>query len=137
MKRIGIWMDKKKAQIMRLHEEEEKFEILFSNLDFLKPTGGSRTRLAKWGPQDVVHDSKYLAKEKQQLKTYFNNLADAIGDADAIALFGPTDTNQKFKKDIERNHKALTKNLKAITKSDSMTKNQVKALVRDYFRHLR
>ena len=137
MKRIGIWMDKEKTQIVRLHEEEEKFEILYSNLDFFKPTGGSRTRSAKWGPQDVIHDSKYLAKEKQQLKTYFNNLADAIGDADAIALFGPADTNQKFKKDLERNHKALAKKLKAITKSDSMTENQVKELVRDYFRRLR
>ena len=134
MKHIGIWMDKEKAQIVRLHEEAEEFETLYSNLDFFKPSGGSRTRSAKWGPQDVVHDSKYLAKEKQQLKTYFNNLADAIGDADAIALFGPADTNQKFKKDLERNHKALAKKLKAITKTDSMTENQVKALVRDYFR---
>ncbi len=134
MKRIGIWMDKEKAQIVRLHEEVEEFETLYSNLDFYKPSGGSRTRSAKWGPQDVVHDSKYLAKEKQQLKTYFNNLADAIGDADAIALFGPAETNQKFKKDLERNHKALAKKLKAITKTDSMTENQVKALVRDYFR---
>jgi hypothetical protein len=134
MKHIGIWMDKEKAQIVRLHEEAEEFETLYSNLDFFKPSGGSRTRSAKWGPQDVVHDSKYLAKEKQQLKTYFNNLVNAIGDADAIALFGPADTNQKFKKDLERNHKALAKKLKAITKTDSMTENQVKALVRDYFR---
>ena len=134
MKHIGIWMDKEKAQIVRLHEEAEEFETLYSNLDFFKPSGGSRTRSAKWGPQDVVHDSKYLAKEKQQLKTYFNNLADAIGNADAIALFGPAETNQKFKKDLERNHKALAKKLKAITKTDSMTENQVKALVRDYFR---
>jgi len=134
MKRIGIWMDKEKAQIVRLHEEVEEFETLYSNLDFYKPSGGSRTRSAKWGPQDVVHDSKYLAKEKQQLKTYFNNLVNAIGDADAIALFGPAETNQKFKKDLERNHKALAKKLKAITKTDSMTENQVKALVRDYFR---
>ena len=134
MKHIGIWMDKEKAQIVRLHEEAEEFETLYSNLDFFKPSGGSRTRSAKWGPQDVVHDSKYLAKEKQQLKTYFNNLVNAIGDADAIALFGPAETNQKFKKDLERNHKALAKKLKAITKTDSMTENQVKALVRDYFR---
>lgn len=134
MKQIGIWLDKEKAYIVRLTNEHEEFETLYSNLDFFKPSGGSRTRSAKWGPQDVVHDSKYLAKEKQQLKTYFNNLVNAIGDADAIALFGPAETNQKFKKDLESNHKALAKKLKAITKTDSMTENQVKALVRDYFR---
>lgn len=134
MKRIGIWMDKEKAHIVRLKEETETFETIYSNLDFFKPSGGSRTRSAKWGPQDVVHDSKYLEKEKQQLKTYFNNLADAIGDADAIALFGPADTNEKFKKELENNHNTLAKKLKTVSKADSMTENQVKALVRDYFR---
>lgn len=134
MKRIGIWMDKEKAQIVRLIEETEAFETIHSNLDFFKPSGGSRTRSAKWGPQDVVHDSKYLAKEKQQLKTYFDQLVKAIGDADAIALFGPADTNQKFKKELERNHKTLAEKLKTVSKTDSMTENQVKALVRDYFR---
>ena len=134
MKRIGIWMDKEKAQIVRLIEETQAFETIYSDLDFFKPSGGSRTRSAKWGPQDVVHDSKYLEKEKQQLKTYFNQLIKAIGDADAIALFGPADTNQKFKKELENNHKTLAEKLKTVSKTDSMTENQVKALVRDYFR---
>ncbi len=133
MKRIGIWMDKEKAQIVRLHEETEEFETIYSNLEFFKPSGGSRTRSAKWGPQDVVQDSRYLEREKHQLKAYFNNLANVISDADAIALFGPSDTSEKFKKELKSNHKALIDKLKAVTKTDSMTENQVKDLVRDYF----
>ena len=135
MKKVGIWMDKEKAHIVRLTDGGEKFETIFSELEFLKPKGGSRTRSAKWGPQDVVQDSRYLEREKHQLKNYFTNLAEAISDADAIALFGPADTNEKFRKELIENHATLAIKLKTVIKTDSMTENQIKALVREYFKH--
>ncbi|GMN11760.1 hypothetical protein MTsPCn9_29430 [Croceitalea sp. MTPC9] len=133
MKKIGIWMDKEKAHIVQLTEEGEKMKTIFSELEFFNPSGGSRTRTAKWGPQDVVQDSKYLEREKHQLKIYFNKLTDAISDADAIALFGPANTNEKFRKELVQNHKDLAKKLKTVVKADSMTENQIKALVRNYY----
>ncbi len=132
---IGIWMDKEKAHLVRLKEELEEFETIYSDLEFFNPKGGARTRSAKWGPQDVVQDSKYLEREKHQLKNYFNKLADAIGNADAIALFGPADTNEKFRKQLVQNHRALAAKVKTVKKADSMTENQIKALVRDFFEH--
>lgn len=135
MNNVGIWMDKEKAHLVRLKGENEEFETVFSDLEFFKPSGGAGTKTAKWGPQDVVQDSKYLEREKHQLKAYFTNLANAIGNADAIALFGPADTNEKFRKELLKNHKILAMKLNTVTKTDSMTDNQVKALVRDYFRH--
>ena len=134
MKNIGIWMDKEKAHIVNVSAAGEKMATIYSDLEFFKPKGGSRTRSAKWGPQDVVQDSKYLEREKHQLKDYFKKLVGAIADADAIALFGPAETNEKFRKELMKNHKDLAKKLKTVTKADSMTENQVKALVRDYFR---
>lgn len=133
MKNIGIWMDKEKAHIVRLTGEEVEFETIMSDLEFYRPFGGSGTKSAKWGPQDVVQDSKFLEREKHQLRTYFSNLANAIKDADAIALFGPSDTNEKFKKELTNNYKPLATKLKSVIKSDSMTENQVKAMVREYF----
>ncbi len=49
MKNIGIWMDKEKAHIVSLDGEQEEFKTIPSELDFFKPSGGSRTRSAKWG----------------------------------------------------------------------------------------
>ncbi|WP_150451461.1 hypothetical protein [Arenibacter lacus] len=135
MKNYGIWLDKEKAHIVRLSGKEEGFETVMSELEFYRPHGGSGTKSAKWGPQDVIQDSKFLEREKHQLKAYFSNLAHAIADADAIALFGPADTNEKFKKELTENYKALASKLKGVIKSDSMTENQVKALVRDYFKN--
>jgi len=130
----GIWLDKEKAHIVSLTGEQEELETIYSGLEFFRPRGGSGTRATQGGPQDVVQDSKFLEREKNQLKTYFNTLADAIGDADAIALFGPAATNKKFARELHKSHKALAARLKTVTKTDSMTENQFKALVRDYFR---
>jgi hypothetical protein len=135
MKNIGIWLDMEKAHVVRLEDEKIEFQTIQSELDFYKPAGGSRTKSAKWGPQDVVQDSKYLEKEKHQLKRYFARLANTIGDADAIALFGPSDTNEKFSKELLNNYKSLADKIKNVTKTDSMTDNQIKALVKDYYKH--
>ena len=133
MKKIGVWMDKEKAHVVRIKEDGEKIETLFSELEFFRPKGGSGTRF-KGGPQDVVQDSKYLEREKHQLRSYFQKLASAITDADAIALFGPADTAEKFCKALEENYQSTASKVRTVAKADSMTDNQVKALVRDFFK---
>ncbi|MBU2906211.1 hypothetical protein KO529_15565 [Arenibacter algicola] len=133
MKNIGIWMDREKAHIIRLDNKEEKLETIFSEMEFFNRKGTSGPRVKSGATQDVTHERTYLEREKAQMKTYFKKLADAIGDADAIALFGPADTNEKFRKELLEHHKSLAARVKAVTKADSMTENQTKALVRDFF----
>lgn len=132
MKKIGIWLDKEKAHLVSLENEDVKFNTIYSEIEFYNPKGGARSK-TRWGPQDVVQDSKYLEREKHQLKLYFKELAKKIVNAEAIAIFGPADTNAKFYKELSENHKALAGKVKAVEKVDSMTENQVKALVRDFF----
>ncbi|MEL6918991.1 MAG: hypothetical protein AAFO99_14835, partial [Bacteroidota bacterium] len=128
-----IWIDREKAHIVRLKGQKEEFETLFSELEFFNPKGGSGTKSAKWGPQDVVQDSRYLEREKHQLKSYFQNLAKAIKGAESIALFGPADTNEKFRKELSENYKSLAAKVKIVEKVGGMTNNQIKALVRDFY----
>ncbi len=133
MKNIGIWLDKEKAHKVTLSEESEKFETFLSNIEVFHPKGGSGTKSAKWGPQDVVQDSKYLEREKHQYKIYFKNLVNAVKMADAIALFGPAETAAMFKKELDKNYPLLAAKVKTVTKVDSMTDNQIKKLVREFF----
>ncbi|MCK5442202.1 MAG: hypothetical protein KAJ23_09950 [Maribacter sp.] len=133
MKNIGIWLDKEKAHVVTLVEGLEKFETLSSNIEVYRPKGGAGTKTAKWGPQDVVQDSKYLERKKHQHRIYFKNLENAIKKADAIALFGPAEALKKFKKFLDENHPILAAKIKTVTKVDSMTHNQIKKLVKDFF----
>ena len=132
MKKIGIWLDKEKAHLVTLQNEDVRFNTIYSDIDFFHPKGGARSK-TRWGPQDVVQDSKYLEREKHQLRQYFKELAKTIKDAQAIAIFGPADTNAKFYKELNENYKTLASKVKTVEKADSMTENQVKALVREYF----
>ena len=133
MIKIGIWLDKEKAHVVTLKNDQEQFDTVQSELEFFNPVGGSRSK-TRWGPQDVVQDSKYLEREKQQLKKYFHAIAAQVLEADSLVLFGPAQTSEKFQKELQLSHPQLAAKIKASIKADSMTDNQVKALVRDFYK---
>ncbi|MBT8257223.1 MAG: hypothetical protein KJO49_02045, partial [Bacteroidia bacterium] len=112
--------------------EHEKMTTIESNMEHFHPSGGSGTRF-KGGPQDVVQDSKYLEKEKQQHKVYFRSIAPYLKGAHELAIFGPAQTGMRFAKHLERYNYMLFSKLKGVEKADSMTENQIKALVKNYF----
>jgi len=132
MKNIGIWLDKDKAQVVTLEDGKETMRTIDSKIEHFNIQGGSGTRF-KGGPQDVVQDSKYLEREKHQFKAYFKEIAETIKEADAIVLFGPAQTNEKFSKELQDNYKAIATKVKGVKKADSMTDNQVRAWVRGFF----
>ena len=136
MKNIGIWIDKEKAHVVSLENNKENLITLQSEIENYHPAGGSGSKGTKnrWGPQDVVQDSKFLEREKHQLKNYFKKIAEVISDADAIAIFGPSNTNLKLKKTLSVDYKHLANKIKAVEKADSMTNNQLKALVKKFFK---
>lgn len=132
MKNIGIWIDKEKAYIISSKNDKITIDTIQSEIEAFNIGGGSGTKF-KGGPQDVVQDSKYLEREKHQLKSYFREIASKIKNADTIVIFGPAKTNEKLYKELKKNYKGISVKVKAVKKADSMTINQVKALVRDFF----
>lgn len=132
MRMTGIWMDKKKAIIITIENEEEKIHEIPSNMDDFNVKGGSGTRF-KGGPQDVVQDSRYLEHEKNQFKRYFNNIIPLVESADQVVVFGPAQAGIKFVKYLSENKKQLSNKVLACEKTDHMTMNQLKAWVKQYF----
>ncbi|GAA4275462.1 hypothetical protein [Aquimarina mytili] len=132
-KNIGIWMDKEKAHIITVKEDGEDMITIISNIEDFRIHGGSGTRL-KGGPQDVVQDSKYLEREKNQFRVYFAEVASYLKEADKVAIFGPAETGEKFNKELKEKYRDVSAKVEGVFKADSMTENQTKALVRDYFK---
>lgn len=132
MKKTGVWLDKDKALIVTLENNKECLKTILSNMEHYHVHGGSGTRF-KGGPQDVVQDSKYLQREKHQLKRYFEDIISKINNTDALVIFGPGEAQVKLQKKINEDNKELFGKLLANEKVDSMTNNQVKAWVRDFF----
>ena len=135
MKKVtGVWIDKRIAKIVTLHNDSENFLEINSSIEEFHPKGGSGTRL-KGGPQDVVQDSKYTEREKHQQKRFFKSIIDVIEDSDSIVIFGPAEMGVKLNTQISESNTQLHKKIKEVTSADSMTDNQVKAWVRAYFNH--
>jgi stalled ribosome rescue protein Dom34 len=131
--KTGIWIDKEKAHIVTLQSGEEHLETIYSEIENYKPSGGARSKV-KWGPQDVVQDSKYTEREKHQLKKYFKQIAEKINDTEGLVIFGPAGTNVKLADELHQNYKTIAAKIKGVEKADSMTLNQIKALVRDFYK---
>ena len=135
MKKVtGVWIDKRIAKIVTLHNDSENFLEINSSIEEFHPKGGSGTRL-KGGPQDVVQDSKYTEREKHQQKRFFKSIIDVIEESDSIVIFGPAEMGVKLNTQISASNTQLHKKIKEVTSADSMTDNQVKAWVRAYFNH--
>ncbi|TLF47080.1 hypothetical protein [Maribacter aurantiacus] len=133
MKNIGIWLDSKNALIVRLNENGDSLNKINSGVEFFNRTSTSGSRVKWGGTQDITHERNYLEKQKRQFKTYFKEVAHAVADCDALALFGPADINEKLKKELEENYPEINRKIVAVKKTDSMTANQIKALIRDFF----
>ncbi len=133
MRKTGIWLDKRAAYIISLDEEgNSEVTIVNSEIEDYNVRGGSGTRF-KGGPQDVVQDSKYLEREKHQFRDYFKSIVVHLKDADVLAIFGPAEAGLKLSKELEQSYPNLFKRLKETQKADSMTQNQMVALVKRYY----
>ena len=133
MRNIGIWLDKEKAYIVTVENGNETVNTVRSEVENYRIHGGSGTRF-KGGPQDVVQDSRYLEREKHQLKAYFKEIAYEIKNADACVIFGPAETKDKLNKELQEKYKNISIKVQGVSVADSMTDNQIKAWVRDFFK---
>ena len=129
MKNTGVWLDRDKAIVVTLNNGKEVLEIINSEIEDFKATS---SRLLG-GHQEIAKDRKFLEREKHQFKNYFKNIVLKIKDADAIALFGPAQTNEKFNKVLHELYPDVAKKIKGVEKADSMTDNQVIALAKAFF----
>ncbi len=138
MNKAGIWIDKKEAKIVTIEKEKVRLLTIASNIEDFHVKGGSGTRL-KGGPQDVVQDSKYLEREKHQMKEFFDDVIKHVAVADMIVITGPAQTGNKLFDVLEEKYISLAEKVIGVEKTDSMSDPQLLAWVKNYFtmhRHL-
>lgn len=131
--KTGVWLDKKKAIVVTIYNGEISLNTILSNIEDFHPASGFGLGY-KGSPLDTHPEDKYMKREKHQLKSYFKNIINEIKNADAIVLFGPTESCEKLHKEIIQNHAYLAPKIKDIIKADSMNKAQVKAWVKAFFK---
>jgi len=140
-KYIGIWVDHKKAVVVsktrpeQLYEKDAEITVteMVSEVERkVRLAGGARTRNVPWGPQEVAVDSKIEARQKQQLRKFYQQIIEFLKDADKIMIMGPGEAKLELKKEISTS-KVLAPKIVGVQTCDKMTNNQIAAKVQSYF----
>lgn len=134
-KRVGLWLDQQKAYIVALDERgQSSVYTLESNAEsHHKSTGGGKSRSGLPFMTDApVAGDRIKNRQQNQLKSFYHEIMDHLNDAQAIYIFGPGAAKLALEKLI-RSDKSLAPKLKSVETTDSLTRNQIAARVRQYY----
>lgn len=130
-KQTGIWLDVRNAYIINVHNGEDEYEVIRSDIDEFNPKGGYGSSIP-YDQQDAMSEQRYLRRKNQQMSEYFDKIIKKVNDSDEIVIMGPAETRLFLEKAIKAQPQLNTEILDNIS-MDSLTENQIRAAVRDFF----
>jgi stalled ribosome rescue protein Dom34 len=134
MKRVGVWLDKRIAHIFSKNNEEmEEVRTVFSKTEQREEILKAYRDRTKQGFSETVSDKKLLEHNKHEESLYFDEITNYFLDVDEIVLFGPAQTAEKLYKRLTLLHPSVKNKVRDLIKADSMTKNQIRALIKGYY----
>jgi hypothetical protein len=122
-KRVGLWIDHRKAVIVMIRDEQEELMKISSNME--KHVRFSSGDGSEDGSSEDVRDRKF----GNHLNSYYDEVIAYIRDADSIQIFGPGEAKGELEKRIK--HEGLKAHILAVETVDKMTDPQISAKVRN------
>jgi len=129
---IGVWIDKKKAIIIKLAGKASSVNYVYSELDDKQKIDGEGKLFGRFGTQFLSLENKKENRNKKQITAYLKKIILLIKNTDEIVLLGPSGMKNELKKMMLEDYYLKTKIVAVIT-SDSMTENQLVARVKEFF----
>lgn len=129
MKNKGIWIDKKKAHIVTVSADQVDVITILAednieqSIDIEKPGGA----------QEIIKDRRVLEREKLRINSFIKSIVPKLKNTKNLIVLGPSLMGQRFAKVLQRDYPNIGAHIKEVRKSDKMTENQLKALVKEYY----
>jgi hypothetical protein len=134
-RKVGLWIDHRKAVIVFLAGEEEEMKLVRSNVEKqIRRAGASRSG-GPFESQLVPSNGRQQRKFTAHLNTYYNEVISCIRDAESILIFGPGKAKGELKERLEGEE--LSGRIVGVETVDEMTDHQIAAKVRQYFLNLK
>ena len=127
---IGLWIDHKYAYI--ISHEDARVETIQSHIEPPAHFSGG-TRLGGKHNQKTDTELRHNDRFRLQLGKYYQQVIAALKDVNLIFVMGPGEAKIEFEKALKK-HKSMSKRLMKIETTDKMTKNQMIARVRKFYR---
>ena len=132
-KKSGVWVDTKKALVVKLTEKDKTFKVIYSGIDGKERSPGEGKKFGRFAKQFLSFEKRKQRKQSDLEKRYFKNILNEISGSEDLVLFGPSNTKHRLEKEIQSNN-ILKINLAGVENADSMTDNQTVAWVAEYFK---
>jgi len=121
-RKVGLWIDHKKAVIFSLSDEGAEIKRISTELE-------EPVRFSSVAKEESVEDQR--DKRFCYLNNYYNEVILYIRNAESILIFGPGEAKRELKEKLE--NEKLLGNIVGIETVDAMTDNQIVAKVRQRF----
>jgi stalled ribosome rescue protein Dom34 len=128
---VGLWIDHKQAYL--IWYKEGRIDVLPSEIEPPEHfSGGTQLggKLNQKGDMELRHNDRYRLK----LTKFYKRVVAALKDVDSIFIMGPGEAKVEFEKVLKR-QKAMQKRLLKVETADKMTKNQMIARVRRFYKN--
>jgi hypothetical protein len=134
MKKVGIWLDQKEANIITLEDNTITKRKIYSEIETRKRIPGESKIFGRFGDQYLNDEKSKENKIKELTHKYLNKIVNQLTEVDEIILFGPAQSKIKLQKLLSSNA-ILSSKLKEVQNANKMTENQKVAFVKKYFNH--
>jgi hypothetical protein len=129
-KKVGLWIDHRKAIIVTLSDKGEEIRVMNSNIEkHIRPSAHAK---ASYGPHEILADDSEQRGSTGHLNTYYNAVIASIRDAEAILILGPGEAKGELKKHLESSR--LGERIVGVETADEMTEPQIMAKVQQHFK---
>lgn len=127
---VGVWIDHKQAYL--IWYKEGRVEVIQADIEPPEHfSGGTQLggKLNQKGDTELHHNDRY----RLMLTKFYKQVVAALKDANSIFIMGPGEAKVEFGKVLKR-QKAMQKRLLKVETADKMTKNQMIAHVREFYK---
>jgi len=127
---VGLWIDHKQAYL--IWYKEGRVEVIPSNIEPPEHfSGGTQLggKLNQKGDVELRHNDRY----RLMLTKFYKQVVAALKDAGSVFVMGPGEAKVEFEK-VLKGQKAMQKRLLKVETADKMTKNQMIARVKKFYK---
>ena len=130
-RKIGVWIDHKQAFV--ISEQDDNVAVIASNIEPPAHYSGG-TRLGGKFSQKADQELRHNDRINLQLTKYYRQIITVLRDATSIFIMGPGEAKIEFEK-VLKQYKPMKKRLVKVEPADKMTKNQMVARVKKFYKN--
>lgn len=133
-KKMGIWIDHKKAIIVSLNGEKENVIEIESNIENAVYHDKEGNKGTFSGSHHGNSETKFDERKINQLNDFLKEVIAKIKETDELFVFGPAETKTKLEQKIYSEKSFDISKLKSVATADSnMSSNQIIAMVKEFY----